>query len=243
LYGILGREKHERRLRPRLGSPDCAEELAGLDSLEKGRSADFTSNVIKFRKIILKVIIEHSRDYVDNMAVISNALMLYLDSTVYRECLQVPPDTPVPKKRMTLKRLRKAQRLREEVAQGNDSRSFERAWPGMDLEGVLAVVAIAENIIRKDLGYGKEPEPVPIVLSPPKKEIPNTRKSFKDTVKVPDIAAPEIVELLSPQWIANIRVNSEIHGAVSTAHRSLIADRDSLIKGIHCICIRIMHQV
>jgi hypothetical protein len=40
------------------------------------------------------------------------------------------------------------QRLREEVAQGNDSRSLERAWPGMDLEGVLAVVAIAEDIIR-----------------------------------------------------------------------------------------------
>ena len=41
--------------------------------------------------------------------------MQLLDSTVYRELLLVPPDTTVPKKRMTLKRLRKAQRLREEV--------------------------------------------------------------------------------------------------------------------------------
>ena len=41
--------------------------------------------------------------------------MQLLDSTVYRELLLVPPDTTVPKKRMTLKRMRKAQRLREEV--------------------------------------------------------------------------------------------------------------------------------
>ena len=54
--------------------------------------------------------------------------MQLLDSTVYRELLLVPPDTTVPKKRMTLKRLRKAQRLREEVSSGQESRSIERVW-------------------------------------------------------------------------------------------------------------------
>jgi hypothetical protein len=79
-----------------------------------------------------------------------------------------------------------------------------------------------------------------MVQPPPVKEVPkDSRKSFKDTVK--EVIAPPEVELLSAQWITDIRTNSVIHGAVSTAHRSLISDRDSLIKGMYCIsCIIIL---
>jgi hypothetical protein len=43
-----GREKNERKLRPRLGSPDAAQELIDLNNAEIERSKDLTGEKICF---------------------------------------------------------------------------------------------------------------------------------------------------------------------------------------------------
>ena len=53
-------------------------------------------------------------------------LLHVLDGTLTQAHLQVPPDTAVPKKHLTLKKLRKAQRLREEVRAGQPDNSHSR---------------------------------------------------------------------------------------------------------------------
>ncbi len=49
-----------------------------------------------------------------------------MDATLTQAHLHVPPDTAVPKKHLTLKKLRKAQRLREEVKAGQPDNSHSR---------------------------------------------------------------------------------------------------------------------
>ena len=67
------------------------------------------------------------------MFLLLRGLLQLLDGTLTQAHLQVPPDTAVPKKHLTLKKLRKAQRLREEVRAGQPDNSHSRlvamAWP------------------------------------------------------------------------------------------------------------------
>jgi hypothetical protein len=87
----------------RLGSPDAAEELAQLDRIEQERSLEFTLNVLKFRNVITRRLWEHSRNFLDDLAACSRGFLVLLDSIMRREVLQVPPDTAIPKKRMTVR--------------------------------------------------------------------------------------------------------------------------------------------
>ena len=48
------REKHERLLRPRLGSPDAADELRELDDMEQARSKEFSDSVLNFRAELVR---------------------------------------------------------------------------------------------------------------------------------------------------------------------------------------------
>jgi hypothetical protein len=112
----MARDKHDRLLRPRLSSPDCVDELQKLNQSEIERSFEFTENVTKFWTSLVTQAIQASREYVDDLGLSSVGLLQYLDTVVRQELLQIPPDTEIPKKRMTQKRLRKAQRVQDEAS-------------------------------------------------------------------------------------------------------------------------------
>lgn len=130
----LGREKHERMLRPRLGSPDKADELKDLDAIEKKRSQEMTQHVIGFRTAVIRNQLERFRVFCEDLGLLTKGLLYLLDGIYRQELVRLPPDTEIPKKHMTLKKLRKAQRIREEVARGNADRSVKRVWPGIILD-------------------------------------------------------------------------------------------------------------
>ena len=245
----LVKEKHERFLRPVLGSPDKADDLLDLDRMEKERSAELAANVIRFRRLLLSRLLQHARNFLEDVTVTSRNLVLLLDSTVYRELLLVPPDTKVPKKRMTLKRMRKAQRLREEVAGGQEARSQQRAWPALELGPIAAAAASAEAAIAKDLA--RDPDATESVAASAAAATAanasaDAATAAKDKKKSAAAAPPPtaaaagaattapdtggVVERLLPdKWLADLLAASAVRGGVSPAHRNLLAERDAAV--------------
>lgn len=227
-----GREKHERLLRPRLGSPDMAEELAQLDNIESQRSAELVEHVGKFRTLLVRSQTDHLMKFLEDAGVCGKGLIQLLDSTLRQEQLQVPPDTAIPKKHMTLKKLRKAQRIREQVAQGGEDRSQVRVWDGIDTQFPLAVVQAAEDLV---LDLGKDPRDTAVTPSaagaapaPPdnKKDAKKDAKAAKNAPP-PDPSAPP--SLMPPSWAAALKEKSAVKGQVSTAHRIVISERDAAV--------------
>ena len=225
-----GREKHERLLRPRLGSPDMAEELTQLDNIESQRSAELVEHVNKFRTLLVRTQTESMMRFLEDAAVCSKGLMQLLDSTLRQEQLQVPPDTAIPKKHMTLKKLRKAQRIREQVAQGGEDRSQVRLWDGIDMQLPLAVVHGAEDLV---LDLGQDPRDTAVTASAaaaapavPDKKDPKKAAAAKNAPP-PEPAAPP--SLIPPSWAAALKEKSAVKGLVSTAHRIVVSERDAAV--------------
>lgn len=131
------KEKHERQLRPRLGSPDALNELLELDRIEGERSNDIKQNIQQFQSNLLTLISKYSKIFCEDLGICGISFIKYLDTSLRLDLIQVPPDTEVPKKKMTLKRLRKAQRVQEAVKKGAEDTSSERIWPSLSLDFIL----------------------------------------------------------------------------------------------------------
>ena len=189
---VKGRDKHERLLRPRLGSPDAVDELNALDAVELQRSQEMINGVIRFRNGLLRRFIECAVQYVGDITVASRGLLLYMDTSLTQDIIQVPPDTAIPKVRLTLKRLRKAERLKNQIANGQEDNTSMRVWPGLNLETLVEVAARVEGIIANPS------EPTKITL------IPDT-------------------------FIQDIGKQSAVRAMVSTAHRTLIKERNRAV--------------
>ena len=142
------REKHERLLRPRLGSPDAADELEELDNMENSRSAEFSTAVLNFRAELVRELVDRACKFCEDLGLSSTTLVKYLDSSMRLEAIQLPPGTAVPKKRMTLKRLRKAQRLQNAIEAGEEDRRKERDWPAMALQHLIVVVESVQDLVE-----------------------------------------------------------------------------------------------
>lgn len=226
-----GREKHERMLRPRLGSPDMADELSQLDSIESQRSEELVENVGKFRTLLVRSQAEHLRKFLEDTGVCGKGLIQLLDSTLRQEQLQVPPDTAVPKKHMTLKKLRKAQRIREQVAQGGEDRSQVRMWDGVDSTLCANILRAAEDLV---LDLGKDPMDTAVTSAAPT-AAPVVDKRDAKKAAAPAKGAPPVVEavvppsLMSPSWMSVLKEKSAVKGQVSTAHRIVISERDAAV--------------
>eukprot|EP00605_Chrysophyceae_sp_TOSAG23-4_P003005 GSChrysophyteH1.ASY1.ANO1.3310.1 assembled CDS len=210
-----GREKHERLLRPRLGSPDAVDELNELDAMELERSQELKTNVRKFQAELVVMLVDQAKVFCEDLILSYKSLVQYIDTTIILEALQLPPGTAVPKKRMTLKRMRKAQRLRDEVAAGGEDKSKEREWPSLDL---LRLSNLAEkyNDLIDGVLAPKEAEPVE---EDPKKK--GKKGAAPDTE-----AEPSTKSLLAAEWIDGMQQDSVVRGAVTTAHRIAVAERD-----------------
>lgn len=210
-----GREKHERLLRPRMGSPDAVNELRELDEKEKERSADLTTNVKAFRAELVTKLSDHSQMFVEDVSLSAKSLILYIDSSMRLEALQLPPDTAIPKKRMTLKRLRKAQRLRDDIAGGAADTTKQREWPAFNLASLTAALVAAEDLVE---GAAPKEAAAPVAVVPPKKGA-----KAAPVVEAAPVSAGSA--LLPPGWADKTAAASVARGTVTTAHRSLMTER------------------
>eukprot|EP01038_Epipyxis_sp_PR26KG_P008846 gene8846-11937_t len=222
------RDKHERLLRPRLGSPDVAEELNSLNLIELERSSDLVENVKKFRSLLVRTQVEHAKRFVEDVTVCFKGLMNLIDSTVRLEILQIPPDTEIPKKHMTLKRLRKAQRIREEVAAGQEDKSVSRVWPSIALSAMVDVIHLAESMVS-DLGSIQNDFPPAVQVSDSSTTNQKGTKKGAPSSTIVDTTVTSNPSLVHPVWVDDITGKSQVRGLVSSAHRILLNDRDEAV--------------
>lgn len=239
----LGREKHERLLRPRLGSPDLADELSELDAIETQRSSEMVQHVGKFRTLLIRTQVKHAKGCLDDIGVCVKGLIELIDSTVRQELLQVPPDTEVPKKHLTLKKLRKAQRIREMVASGAEDRSHVRVWEGINAQPLAAIVSAAQDMVL-DLGSGGDPTdidvPIAVVATTTAAAVSEKKGAKKGgaTDKAAAVVPAIVVEapkpsLLSSSWTISLASRTAVKGEVSTAHRIVMEERDVAISKLN----------
>ena len=158
------------------------------------------------------------------------------------QVVRVPPDTAVPKKPMTLKRLRKAQRIQEAVKLGNEDSSKSRVWPAVKTDSLVEVtVPLGESMVI-DLGsdpmdFFKAEEPEPVVVDTGKKPDKKAKSKAPAAAAVVEVEAK--ASLLPEAWIAQLKKKTAIRGLVSTAQRSLVNERDVAVgqyeKFIHTL--------
>jgi len=200
---IKGRDKHERLLRPRLGSPDAVEELNSLDAIEMQRSQEMISGVTRFRNDLLKRLIALTMQYIGDIAVSSKGLLSYIDTSLTQDIIQVPPDTAIPKVRLTLKRLRKAERVKSSIAAGQEDNTQYRVWPAVNLEQFSDLsTKICKLMVASDGENSSDPQNM--------------------------IESDELLTQ-TEEWANNIREETTVRAMVSTAHRALVNERNRSI--------------
>lgn len=224
----LGRDKHERLLRPRLGSPDLADELSQLNKMELERSAEMTNHVGKFRTLLIRSQTEHIINFIEDIGICCKGLLELLDTTIRQELLQVPPDTEVPKKHMTLKKLRKMQRIKELAASGVEDVSQKRTWAGINLDTISKVIRSAEDLVV-DLGSNPRDTAITELPNTTNTVVANDKKAAKKVEK--NTTPTEVVKasLITNSWISVISSKTSIKSEVSTAHRIILSERDTVI--------------
>jgi hypothetical protein len=82
--------------------------------------------LVRFRSQLTRLQVARMKAFFEDLAAASCCLLM------------VPPHTALPKKHLTLKKLRIAQRLREEVAACKEDRSHSRLWTPLDCQQVLS---------------------------------------------------------------------------------------------------------
>ena len=215
-----GREKNERLLRPRLGSPDAIDELNKLDNDEEERSKDLTNAVTSFQDLMARRFIELSKFFLEDIGIAHKALMVYLDSSLRLDSITLPPDTVMPVKMLTLKRLKKALRIKREVAAngGTEDRSKFRTWPGIPVESFLNLLSDAETIIdEKNIPQPEVHAEVPVDPKA-KKKAPVKGKSAEPE---PSAEKPTMVP---SSWLTTLAANTCVPGSVTTGHRVIVKE-------------------
>ena len=228
-----GKEKHERQLRPRLGSPDAQEELEQLDAIESQRTEEVRIHVEQFQSALITFVVTFSKLYCADLGDCAKSFFHLLDSSLRLDLLQIPPDTEVPKKKVTLKRLRKAQRVKEKVGQGNEDVSVERVWPALIMDRLLITLRDVEGLVTlNDLQTLTPPpaveEEVPLKKAPPKKSA--KKGSVKDLTEEENTGPPSRPALIANDWVNDLSTNSAVRAAVSTGHRLLVSERDASLE-------------
>lgn len=261
-----GKEKHERQLRPRLGSPDALPELLQLDAIEGERSNDLRQNVEQFQSQQLSLLSSATKILCEDLGSCATAFIRYLDTSLRLDLIRVPPDTEVPKKKMTLKRLRKAQRIQEAVKNGGEDSSAERMWPSLPLESVLqgllpsflpsllaptipsTELSKAEPLILlADLQAIAPPAPPPSVetqqAATPKAPAAKGKKKAETVAPVvPAVPQSSRPELVPESWVQMVREKSSVRGEVSTAHRLLVNERDHSLERFSAHLTRLLDE-
>ena len=226
-----GKEKHERLLRPRLGSPDAQDELEQLDAIESQRTEEVRIHVEQFQSSLITFIVKFSKIYCSDLGDCAKSFFHLMDSSLKLDLLKIPPDTEVPKKKITLKRLRKAQRVKEKVEQGHEDVSVERVWPSLVTDRLLSTLREVEGLVTLN-DLQKLSPPPPVEEEDPKK--PPAKKPAKkgknESTEEDDVTPPPPPPMIPEDWVNEITNNSAVRAAVSTGHRLLVSERDASLE-------------
>lgn len=131
----------------------------------------------------------------------------------------------MPVKMLTLKRLRKAVRIKKEVEAngGTEDRSKFRTWPTLSVEGFLEVLSSAETIIDENNIPQPEPEPEPEPDPKAKKKAPPKGKPVEPE------PAKEKPTMVPSSWLTSLAANTCVAANVTTGHRAIVKERDTVV--------------
>lgn len=142
------RDLNERSLRPRLGSEGAFDELNALNDKENHRSNVFLVSIQTYKSDTIKIISEETKRFISNLLICSQGFLQFIDHAARQQLIQVPPDIIVPKQRMSIKQMRKAQKLRQLITTGQrEDRSNERVWQPIHLNELSSLLKKAEESI------------------------------------------------------------------------------------------------
>jgi hypothetical protein len=228
---VKARTKHDRLLRPRLGSPDASQELNQLDSTEKQRSVDFSNAVLEFRSGLVKHLATIAKSFVEVVCIVSTSHLAGIDNTTRLEILQVPPDTEVPKKRMTLKKLRKVERIQASVSAGAEDISKSRVWPPISPDSMIATLRAIDDMIRpedRDVAVAVEPSPAVDAKAP--KAAAGKKGAAPVAAEPTQTVEANPTSIVTDTWLKTIAEKSAKRALVSSAHRLLVNERDAAVE-------------
>jgi hypothetical protein len=174
--------------------------------------------------------VRFSKLFCSDLGACAKAFFLLLDSSLRLDLLQIPPDTEVPKKKVTLKRLRKAQRVKEEVQKGNEDISVERVWPCLSMDRLLVTLRDVEGLVTMTDLLKLSPPPPVVEDDEAKKKPPPKKGSVKDLTEDNDSGPPPSPPLVPEPWVQEIKDDSAVRAAVSTGHRLLVSERDASLE-------------
>ena len=170
-----------------------------------------------FRAELVRELVDAACKFCEDVSVSSTSLIRYLDTSLRLEAMQLPPDTAVPKKRMTLKRLRKAQRLKAAIEAGEEDRSQERDWPALELGPLVAACKASEDPAAAATPRAlAEPAEGGRCQGQGQGQGQGGRcggtggRGFNREPPAP---------LLPDEWVASMTERSVAHGSVTTAHQ------------------------
>jgi hypothetical protein len=169
--------------------------------------------------------------------------------------------------------MRKAQRLREEVAKGSEDRSHDRVWHSIVLDETKALAASTEDVLRKDVqtfdallasfaeaearAAAEEAAKAANAAAKLASSAPSTRNSLSaqkggkssdkskakgSMAEVPKEVTPAYtsslvkvqlnreIALLPPAWVSEVQQVSAVRASVTTAHRTLLTERDEAVS-------------
>ena len=198
-----------------------------MNETEKQRSKDLTQVVIQFRSDLLKHLGNTAKIFIDNIGIAYTSYMSVLDNSVCLDVILIPPDTEIPKKRMTLKKLRKAERIKDAVAAGREDTSKSRVWPGIDGTKFTKVLRDIDDLIIKSSTEVTD-TPVVVASAPAAKGKPaKGGKNDESVMNAPAEKNPN--SIVTDTWIRELFEKTSKRGLVSSAHRLLISERDAAI--------------
>jgi hypothetical protein len=189
--------------------------------VEVERSKTLVADVTDFRTKLILRIVELARLFAQDLCISFSSLLRLLDSTVRLDLLAIPPGFAVPKKRLTLKRMRKAQRTRDAIAGGAEDRSKRRVWPALELSSLALTVQAVEPLVPEDQFPTFQPQEAQ-EEAPAKGKKP--AKKGKGAAEPEPEAAPK--SLVPEEWSKPLQKASAVDALVSSAHRRLLQQRD-----------------
>jgi hypothetical protein len=207
------RTVHSGTLRPQLGSPNAAEELEALIAAEAERTREVQDGIRTTKREVLCELEALAGRFVDRMTANVAATMILLDTTVMRDDLgYLPGDELIEPKRKSLKRLKKAHRVRmnARVEEGEEG-------SGGGGEG--------------DGGVAPGPPKPRDAMNPTGREwLKRTWPGLPAMEKLPASLTKAVVdgeEEEGEEKIESVSVPDGVRSYVTTAHRVLLKARDA----------------
>lgn len=243
------RIKHEKLLRPELGSKNCENELNKLINEEENRLNDEITYIKETRKTILKIIHSES-DYFDKSFFhIFETLLKIMDTMIYRvDFKPLPGDENIIPPRDGMKILMQLEKQKENGTFEIPERLREKLWNGLDKNILLNVPeeikdALIEEEQQPDVNdknkKGKKtpsrekPSPTKAKSKSKKQSRPSTTAGGKLKTEAPPAEegfSPNIVSYGASCQRECVKVRNELYDKFCNEYKDSLIENDNYYK-------------